>query len=284
VVGVYLSTVIGWYKRYSMEGMSGLKSKVCVRRYLSGWAPALAKEWQLRSVIVGENPKQLTLPFGLWSRWAVMRLVKVLFNIEMPIRTVGEYMLHLRYAPLQPMRRALEQSPFGVEQWLNDIYPTNAAGTKAEGAVVCWGGETAVAEDGHWLRSSAPTGQGSALAAPGKHAMSWRWIPPSATRRGALRVRWGSHEHRPVHRFHGKADCRQPSESVPVSRQPEGALCQFGQRVAGGGRVESKSFMFRPARQRSIPMNISSGTSRPSFALLIASPAERYCFARRIPS
>ena len=139
MVGVYLSTVIGWYKRYSMEGMSGLKSKVCVRRYLSGWAPALAKEWQLRSVIVGENPKQLTLPFGLWSRWAVMRLVKVLFNIEMPIRTVGEYMLHLRYAPLQPMRRALEQSPFGVEQWLNDIYPTNAAGTKAEGAVVCWG-------------------------------------------------------------------------------------------------------------------------------------------------
>ena len=63
MVGVYLSTVIGWYKRYSMEGMSGLKSKVCVRRYLSGWAPALAKEWQLRSVIVGENPKQLTLPF-----------------------------------------------------------------------------------------------------------------------------------------------------------------------------------------------------------------------------
>ena len=45
----------------------------------------------------GREPKQLSLPFALWNRRAVMQLVKVLFAIEMPIRTVGEYLLRWGY-------------------------------------------------------------------------------------------------------------------------------------------------------------------------------------------
>jgi len=173
VVGVHVSTVIGWSKRYSMEGTSGLKSKTRGRRYLSGRTLTLAQEWQLRSVIVGENPKQLSLPFALWNRRAVMQLVKVLFDIDMPIRTVGEYLLRWGYTPQRPMKRALEQNPVKVEQWLNDTYPTIAARAKAEGATIYWGDETAVAEDGHWLRGYAPAGQTPVLAAPSKrHGLS----------------------------------------------------------------------------------------------------------------
>ena len=173
VVGVHVSTVIGWSRRYSMEGSTGLKSKTRGRRYLSGRTLTLAQEWQLRSVIVGENPKQLSLPFALWNRRAVMQLIKVLFDIEMPIRTVGEYLLRWGYTPQRPMKRALEQNPVKVEQWLNDTYPTIAARAKAEGAVIYWGDETAVAEDGHWLRGYAPAGQTPVLAAPSKrHGLS----------------------------------------------------------------------------------------------------------------
>ena len=173
VVGVHVSTVIGWSKRYSMEGSTGLKSKTRGRRYLSGRTLTLAQEWQLRSVIVGENPRQLSLPFALWNRRAVMQLVKVLFDIEMPIRTVGEYLLRWGYTPQRPMKRALEQNPVKVEQWLNDTYPTIAARAKAEGATIYWGDETAVAEDGHWLRGYAPVGQTPVLAAPSKrHGLS----------------------------------------------------------------------------------------------------------------
>ena len=110
VVGVNINTVIGWSKRYSMAGESGLKSKTRGRRYLSGRTLSLAQEWQLRSIIVGENPKQLSLPFALWNRRAVMQLIKVLFDIEMPIRTVGEYLLRWGYTPQRPMKRALEQN------------------------------------------------------------------------------------------------------------------------------------------------------------------------------
>ena len=44
VVGVHVSTAIGWSGRYSMEGTSGLKSKMRGRRYLSGRALTLAQE------------------------------------------------------------------------------------------------------------------------------------------------------------------------------------------------------------------------------------------------
>jgi len=115
VVGMHVSTVIGWSKRYSMEGSTGLKSRTRGCRYLSGRTLTLAQEWQLCSIIVGENPKQLSLPFAPWNRRAVMQLVKVLFAIDMPIRTVGEYLLRrglhpapslaaasLRYLPVSP--------------------------------------------------------------------------------------------------------------------------------------------------------------------------------------
>jgi transposase len=168
VVGVNVSTVIGWSKRYQREGAAGLKSKTRGRRYLSGRTLTLAQEWQLRSVIVGENPNQMSLPFALWNRRAVMQLIKVLFDIDMPIRTVGEYLLRWGYTPQRPIKRALEQNPVKVEQWLNESYPSIAARAKAEGAVIYWADETAVAEDGHWLRGYAPAGQTPVLAAPSK--------------------------------------------------------------------------------------------------------------------
>lgn len=173
VVGVNVSTVICWSKRFQQEGVVGLKSKTRGRRYLSGRTLTLVQEWQLRSVIVGENPKQMSLPYALWNRRAVMQLVKILFDIDMPIRTVGEYLLRWGYTPQRPIKRALEQNPAKVEQWMNETYPTIAARAKAEGAVIYWGDETAVAEDGHWLRGYAPAGQTPVLAAPSKrHGLS----------------------------------------------------------------------------------------------------------------
>jgi transposase len=94
--------------------------------------------------------------------------VKVLFAVEMPIRTVGEYLLRWGYTPQRPVKRALEQNPVKVEQWLSQTYPAIAARAKAEKAVIYWGDETAVAEDGHWIRGYAPMGKTPVLAAPSK--------------------------------------------------------------------------------------------------------------------
>ncbi len=66
------------------------------------------------------------------------------------------------------MKRALEQNPLKVEQWINETYPQIMARAKAKEATIYWGDETAVAEDGRWLRGYAPMGQTPVLAAPSK--------------------------------------------------------------------------------------------------------------------
>jgi transposase len=77
------------------------------------------------------------------------------------------------YTPQRPVKRALEQNPVKVGQWLDDVYPMIAQRAKAEGAIIYWGDETAVAEDGHWIRGYAPVGQTPVLATPSKrHGLS----------------------------------------------------------------------------------------------------------------
>jgi len=42
-------------------------------------------------------------------------MIRVLFDIEMPIRTMGEYLLRWGYAPRRPMKQVLKQNPVKVE-------------------------------------------------------------------------------------------------------------------------------------------------------------------------
>jgi transposase len=57
VIGVDIGTVFVWSNRYAQGGLQGLKSKKRGRRYLSGRTLSVAQEWQLKSILVGENPK-----------------------------------------------------------------------------------------------------------------------------------------------------------------------------------------------------------------------------------
>lgn len=86
----------------------------------------------MRSILVGQTPNQLQLDFALWNRRAVMQLIKHLYGVEMPIRTVGQYLQRWGYTPQRPTRQALEQNPEAVEHWLEETYPTVVARAKAE--------------------------------------------------------------------------------------------------------------------------------------------------------
>jgi transposase len=60
-------------------------------------------------------PDQLKLPFALWTRKAVRHLIKQLWTIEMPIRTVGEYLKIWGFTPQKPLRKAYKQNPEAVK-------------------------------------------------------------------------------------------------------------------------------------------------------------------------
>lgn len=89
---VHISTVMGWGQGYGRDGEAALRSQRRRQRYSTGRTLSLSQEWQVRSILVDETPRQRGLGFVLRNRRAVMELIDSLFGIAMPIRMVGEYL------------------------------------------------------------------------------------------------------------------------------------------------------------------------------------------------
>ena len=162
IVGVHLSTVMSWLRRFDIGSASGRAPKVASaqrgRRFGQARTLELVDEVGLRELILGGPPSTLGLAYALWSRRALQEAIKVKFAIDMPIRTVGEYFRRWGFTPQRPAKRALEQQPAQVQQWLQVDYPAIVRRAKAERAVVHWADETAVRQDTAWVRGYAPAG------------------------------------------------------------------------------------------------------------------------------
>lgn len=172
VCGVHVGTVLKWSRRVAEGGFDeAIKGGQRGRRHGSGRTLTLVQEEQLRLAIMGSNPAQLKLEFALWNRRAVMMAVKTMFGIEMPIRTVGQYLLRWGFTPQRPVKRALEQDSGKLRQWLEIGYPAIALRAKAEGGEIYWADETAIRQDTNWVRGYAPAGVTPEMRIPaGRHA------------------------------------------------------------------------------------------------------------------
>ena len=111
-VGVHPRTVQYWWSRYQAEGLKSAVeggkrgTEMGKRRTLS-----VEQEWAVQQLIIEKMPDQLKLSFALWTRAAVRELILHRFKIEMPIRTVGEYLKRWGFTPQKPLKKAYEQKP-----------------------------------------------------------------------------------------------------------------------------------------------------------------------------
>ena len=196
IVGVHLSTVMSWSRRFDIGSASHSALKVASaqrgRRFGQHRTLELADEVRLREIVVEGAPSCLGLAYALWSRKAVQEAVKAKFGVDMPLRTVGEYLKRWGFTPQRPAKRALEQQPAQVQQWLEVDYPAIVQRAKAEAGVVCWADETAVRQDTAWVRGYAAAGHTPVL----EHAT--RRPSPGITMISALSnqglVRFGFHD------------------------------------------------------------------------------------------
>lgn len=168
IVGVHSTTVCRWYKAYEKQGSKAIRMKKRGRRYGTQRTLDVDQEKQIKRLIADKAPDQLKLPFALWTRIAVQQLVKKQWAIEMPIRTVGEYLKRWGFTPQKPLRRAYEQSPAAVKKWLDEQYPAIVKRAKVEKAAIHWGDETGLSTDAYYGRSYAPRGKTPALRLPAK--------------------------------------------------------------------------------------------------------------------
>ncbi len=167
-IGVCHSTVKNWSQDYKKGGSKALLIKKRGRKTGEKRTLTLEQEAEIRRLIRDNCPEQLKMPFALWTRIAIQQLIKRMFSIDMPIRTVGEYLKRWGYTPQKPLRRAYEQNPKAVQKWLEEEYPIIKARAKKEQAEIHWGDETGLRNDSQHGRSYSPRGKTPAMLIPAR--------------------------------------------------------------------------------------------------------------------
>lgn len=158
IIDASRNSVSIWCRQYEEHGAGAIKSKK--RGIKEGMSRTLtqAQEDEVQRCIIDKMPDQLKLSFALWTRQAVVELIKLRFGITMPIRTVGHYLKRWGFTPQKLTKRSYEQRPEEVRTWLEEEYPAIQERAKAENAEIHWGDETGVRSDSQHDRSYAPKG------------------------------------------------------------------------------------------------------------------------------
>jgi len=166
LLGVTPQTISKWLKTYRLHGQGALKSKQKGRPQggkLQPWQAA-----QIAKTVIDHHPEQLKLPFYLWTREAVALLIKRRFGIQLSAWTVGRYLKRWGFTPQKPARRAWEQNPEQVRQWLEKEYPRIRLQAQKEKAQIYWGDEMGLRSDHAVGRSYGLKGQTPVILATGQ--------------------------------------------------------------------------------------------------------------------
>lgn len=159
IVGIHPTNACKIFKAYEKGGANAIKAKTRGRKQGSCRTLTPEQEVRLKKAITDRTPDQLKFPFALWTRRAVKELIRQLFSINMPIRTVGEYLSRWGFTPQKPLRRAYEQNPKAVQKWLDEEYPSIVEMAKKEQAEINWGDETGLCNADQRGRCYAPKGK-----------------------------------------------------------------------------------------------------------------------------
>ncbi|MCO5247583.1 MAG: IS630 family transposase [Chitinophagales bacterium] len=148
-----------WWSDFQQNGLKGLISKK--KGVKSEDKKLLSKEQELaiQKMIVDKMLEQLKLEFALWTRKAVKELVEREFGVILAITTMGDYLRKWGFTSQKPKKKAYEQCPKKVQQWLDKEYPKIKELAKKENAEIYWGAETGVRNQCNHGRSYAPKGK-----------------------------------------------------------------------------------------------------------------------------
>jgi len=186
IFGVTRQAVGKWWSVYKEGGLPALRKKS--RRPKSADESGGLKGWQCSSIvrtILSKTPDQLEFPFMLWTRDAVSALIYNRFKIKLSKWTVGRLLKKWGMSPQKPVKKAYEQQPEAVKQWLDKEYPKIARKAALERAEIHWGDEMGVRSDDQIGRTYGKVGQTPVVEISGRR-FSCQMIS-TVTNRGTLR-------------------------------------------------------------------------------------------------
>jgi transposase len=172
---------------FTAGGWSAIRPALRGRNKGDGRVLSQAQEDAIQRMIIDKRPEQLKMDFSLWSRAAVGQLIEQEFGIKLQVRSIGKYLARWGFTPQKPIKKAYEQRPEAVQQWLQQEYPAIEQRARVEGAEIHWGDETALVNTDVRGRSYAPAGKTPVAMAVGgtRHKLS---MIATVTKQG--KARW----------------------------------------------------------------------------------------------
>jgi len=168
-LGISESTICRTWKAYQEGGEAALRSGQRGRRAGEQRHLSAEDEKKIQRKIIDRLPEQMKLDFALWTRDAVRQLIAQETEIDMPIRTVGEYLKRWGFTPQKPLKFAYERKPELVKKWLDEDYPKICRKAKREKADIFWGDETGLRSGDVRGRGFAPKGHTPVIHATAKY-------------------------------------------------------------------------------------------------------------------
>lgn len=156
--GISTQTLCIWMKDYHERGEA---SFVYERRGrpVGGGALNAAQGDAIVELIVTKLPDQLGLSYFLWTRGAVVELIAQRYGVQVTEQCAGQYLAKWNMTPQKPARRAWQQNPKLVREWLQERYPLILADAKRWGAMVLWLDEMGIRSDDQVGRTYGRRGQ-----------------------------------------------------------------------------------------------------------------------------
>lgn len=165
--GASLRAVSKWMHLERHGGLRALRLKRRGRRPGGGRLSALQAS-RIRRTLIDKMPDQLKLPFYLWTREAVARLIGREYGVTVSLTTVGRYLGAWGMSPQKPVRRAYERNDEAIARWLGEEYPALVKDAKREKATIYWGDEMGLRSDHVSGTCFAPLGQTPVVRATGQ--------------------------------------------------------------------------------------------------------------------
>jgi transposase len=159
LLGVGRETVCRWWSAYQKGGLEAIPQERTGRPVGSGRTLNEAQAIHLQAMLKDHSPEDWGIAAPLWTRRAVRDLIRNEYGVEMPIRTVGEYLKRWGYTPKKARRRAKGQDPEEVHEWLENIYPAIEEAAQRQGGEIHWCDEKGVGANEFSGRGYAPVGE-----------------------------------------------------------------------------------------------------------------------------
>ena len=118
-----------WISKWQAGGLQALKVGKAGKPKGSGSTLDVAQQKSIQKSLIEKTPDQLKMNFALWTRHAVQQFIKQDFGVEIPIRTVGDYLKRWGFTPQKPIKRAYERNDQKIRAWRQERERVNMIST-----------------------------------------------------------------------------------------------------------------------------------------------------------